>query len=323
MKINIKSGKKILQRGMMVFTVLCFPYVVTLAWTGSVAGSEQVMAKGEIIGSAPELISRRKILLDRDGSRYMDVEEYLIGAVAKQIPADYHLEALKAQAVIARTYIYGVMGEQTEIAESALDMDYLEQGQLEKLWGTDRYPECYEKIKQAVKDTATVTMEYEGSYIEPLFCRSTGGKTRPLADLPYLAQVNCPQDVEAEGNLQVTAFSLAELSDKLSAVPGKGKVGKDQILQGIQVVERDLVGYVKQLQIGETLYSGDEIRYGLGLNSSLFRFEQYEDKIRVIVNGQGHGYGLSQYDANRKAQDGWNWDEILTYFYKNIMLVSE
>ena len=109
-------------------TGLMVPYVGTLAWTGTIRGEELHYEQQK------EVSGRRRILLDRSsGSYYMDIEEYLPGVIARQMPVDYEPEALKAQAIIARTYICRQMeasGEGDEIAESALDMDYVEADQL-------------------------------------------------------------------------------------------------------------------------------------------------------------------------------------------------
>lgn len=198
------------KKGCVVFaSACCFPYVATLGWTGSIRGSQEMAQT-----TAPGLISGKQIIFDRvsqgNGSEQekapsMDVEQYLVGVVARQMPADYELEALKAQAVIARTYIYGQMGGADEIYESALDMDYLEQAQLERMWGTRNYMEFYEKVEKAVADTSCMVMEYEGACIDPWFCRCSAGKTRDGDDAhPYFSSVNCPKDLEADDYLQIT-----------------------------------------------------------------------------------------------------------------------
>ncbi len=317
------------KKGCVVFaSACCFPYVATLGWTGSIRGSQEMAQT-----TAPGLISGKQIIFDRvsqgNGSEQekapsMDVEQYLVGVVARQMPADYELEALKAQAVIARTYIYGQMGGADEIYESALDMDYLEQAQLERMWGTRNYMEFYEKVEKAVADTSCMVMEYEGACIDPWFCRCSAGKTRDGDDAhPYFSSVNCPKDLEADDYLQITEWEKEEFSKIISGIPGERPVSADQVPGMIQIGERDSAGYVTLVQIGNYQFTGDEIRYALGLNSSFFRFEDYEGKIRVVGKGIGHGYGMSQYDANRKALDGWSFEEILKYFYQNIMLVSE
>lgn len=296
-----------------VLLAFLFPYVVTLAWTGTVEGREKRI----------ESLNSRKILLDRgDTPAYMDMEEYLIGVLARQIPAEYEEEALKAQAIIARTYIVGLMGEDTEIAESALDLDYLEGNELVELWG-DHAAENYKKLEQAVNATAGQIMEWEGKPISPLFHRASAGKTRAGGEgYPYLEALDVPEDLEADHFLQAVAFSKEEFAEKIREIPGAGEVSAETLPGDIQVLKTDGAGYVEEIQIGTKSYRGEEVQYTLGLASPCFSVEEYDGGLRVVTKGIGHGYGLSQYGAHRKAQEGWTAEEILTYFYKNIEMIS-
>lgn len=114
---------------------ILIPYITTLAWTGRVEGNTD---RGAVSG--------RTILLDREGSPApVDMEEYLIGITALQIPAEYDMEAIKAQAIIARTYLCKQMQGKDRIEESALDLDYLEQSQMEEMWGKADYLANYKK----------------------------------------------------------------------------------------------------------------------------------------------------------------------------------
>ena len=133
-----------------------FPYVVTLALSGAVRGT------GGGYSGQGQLTSGRRIRLDRQGKGYVDVEEYLVGVVARQMPADYEKEALKAQAVIARTYVCRQMDGRTEILQSELNLEYLEEEQMEKLWGKPRFLEYYQKVRQAVEETRGAVMVSEG-----------------------------------------------------------------------------------------------------------------------------------------------------------------
>lgn len=307
-------------------TGLMVPYVGTLAWTGTIRGEELRYEQQKNVSG------RRRILLDRtNGSYYMDMEEYLPGVIARQMPVEYDTEALKAQAIIARTYICRQMeaaGEGDEIAESALDMDYVESNQLKSLWGSSRFPEYYKKLEDAVKATAGIVMTYEGHLIDPVFCRATAGMTRK-GDFshPYLEPVDCPGDVEAEGYMQIVTFSKNEFAEAVNRIPegqtGARQVDASQIPDTIQIVSRDDAGYVDQIQIGNAGYSGEEIQYALGLSSACFAIEPFEEKVRVSSKGIGHGYGLSQVSANEKAAAGWKAEDILGYFYKNIAFISE
>lgn len=300
---------------LLVLLVLLVPYVTTLAWTGTVSGKEYRRSEG---------YSGKKIILDRDQSTYLDVEEYLIGIVGRQIPADYEPEALKAQAIIARTYIYKQFGAEMEIAESSLDLDYLEEAQLEKIWGKENFIEYYEKIQKAVNDTAGVVMVYEDELIDPLFHRASVGQTRGGDDRhPYLQAVDSREDLEAPEYLTIETWEKEQFANLINQIPDHVEVSVEQLPDTIQLVERDQAGYTTQIQIGSKIYTGEEVQMALSLSSSGFSLESYDGKIRAICKGIGHGYGLSQYGANKKAADGWTATEILEHFYKNIVLISE
>lgn len=292
---------------------LLIPYIITLVWTGTIRGEAK----------QPEMISGKKIRLDRDQTSYMDVEEYLIGVVGKQIPADYGQEALKAQAIIARTYIYKQMGGESEIMESTLDMDYLEEKQLEALWGSEGFVESYEQIQEAVEATQGTVITWEGELIDALFHRASAGQTRNADENhPYLQSVESLRDVEAENYLSVTSWSAEDFAARISGVKEGVQVLPEQVPEAIQLIEKEEGGYVKQIQIGNHTFTGEEIQAALGLSSSCFSLEGYEGQIRAVCKGIGHGYGMSQYGARVKAQDGMMAEEILGYYYKNVVVAK-
>lgn len=295
---------------------LLLPYIITLAWTGTIEGTELKLKEEE---------SSRRILMDRgNGSSYMDVEEYLVGVVSRQIPADFGQEALRAQAVAARTYIYKQMSDQKEIKESELNMNYLEEKQLQAVWGGEHFAEYYKNVESAVNTTRGMVMTYEEQYIDPMFHRASTGRTRNGDDAhPYLCEADSREDVEAEEFLKVMIFEKQEFAQKVSQIPDSGQITAEQVPSTIQIISRDDSGYVEQLQIGGNTYTGDLVQNALDLPSCCFTIEEYEGKIRVVCKGIGHGYGLSQYGARAKAAQGWKAEDILSYFYKNIVLISE
>lgn len=294
---------------------LLLPYIITLAWTGRIEEKKDI----------PLITSGKKIILDRkNGESYMDAEEYLTGVVAKQIPADYGREALRAQAIIARTYIYGKMNGQNEVKESELNMEYLEEKQMEQMWGSDSFVAYYEAVEEAVRSTAGMVMTCDGKLIEPLFHRACTGFTRTGDENhPYLVSVESRRDVEAEGYTSVVAWSREEFVTKLKNLPESEGISGDQALQSIQVIVRDESGYVEEIMVGTKTYTGEEVRFVLGLPSAAFSLEEYDGGIRAVCQGIGHGYGLSQYGAKVKAEAGETAENILAYFYKNIVLISE
>ena len=300
---------------MACILALLIPYIVTLAWTGRVEERREI----------PLITSGKKIILDRkSGESYIDVEEYLPGVVARQIPADYGREALRAQAIIARTYIYGKMNGLNEVKESELSMNYMEEKQMEMLWGSETFVKYYEEVEEAVRSTAGMVITCDGKLIEPLFHRVSAGRTRAGNEMhPYLQSVDSRADVEAEGYLSIMSWTPEEFVGKLKELPECGEILPDQALEAVQVVERDEGGYVREIMVGLKTYTGDEVRYALGLSSAAFSLEMYGGEIRAVCQGIGHGYGLSQYGARVRAESGETAEDILAYFYKNIVLISE
>ena len=300
-----------------------------MAWAGTEGAQEPQWQE------QPKEDSKYRIFLDRGQEGvWLDLEEYLPGVLAVEIPAQYEPEALKAQAVIARTYIRKQMKETKEgtleIQESALDLDYPQLEQLRQKWGTEEFPALYEKLEIAVKDTKGMVITYEGDYIDPMFCRTSAGMTRRGDENhPYLEPVECPGDPQAPGFTQILAWDAREFAQLVNQIPpGAGEaetaaILPEQIPESIQIVEREEGGYVRQISIGGRLLSGEAVRYGLGLNSCAFELEGQGDGVGARVRGSGHGYGLSQTEANRKAKEGWTAEEILKHFYKNIELVAE
>ena len=300
-------------RRFWIFCVLAvmFPYVATLALRGTIKGMEN-SEKGE-------LLSGRQVRLDRQG--YVDVEEYLVGVVARQMPADYAEEALKAQAIIARTCVYRQMEERSEISQTELNMDYLEEGQMEKLWGKPKFLEYYQKVRQAVEETNGTVMEWEGEYIEPLFHRCSGGWTREGDQgHPYLASVDSREDLESDGYLTVVTWTAGESTERIRQMKEGESLTQEQIPDSIQVIEKDDAGYVTRIQIGSHSFDGEEVRMALGLPSAAFTLEGYEGGVRAVCRGQGHGYGMSQYGAHKKASNGMKAEEILAYYYRDIKI---
>lgn len=294
---------------------LLLPYIITLAFTGRVEAKKNV----------PILTSGKKVILDRNGGEsYLDVEEFLPGAVAKQMPADYGREALRAQAVIARTYIYKKMDGRAAIKESELQMEYLEEKQMRAMWGSEAFVDFFKAVEEAVSSTAGFVATYDGKPIDPLFHRASTGVTRNGDEShPYLQSVSSKEDVKAEGYLSIMTWSKEDFAARINGIGGGVPVEADKLPQSIQIISKAEGGYVTQIQIGTKVYTGEEVEYALGLSSTAYALEEYDGAIRAVCQGIGHGYGLSQYGARCMAAEGKTAEEILAYFYKNIVLESE
>lgn len=281
---------------MVLWMTVMIPYVTTLAWTGRIR---------------------------TDTGAEVPAEEFLTGVVAAEIPAEYGIETLKAQAVLARTYVYRLVDPGLErIREEELDIDCLSMREMEKKWGKEYFREYYGKIRTAVQETEGLVAEYDGELIEPFYCEASAGKTRELATYPYIRSVESPGDLGAEEFLCVRTFTEAEFADKIGRIGGP-RPGADGIAEKIQIIERDDAGYVKRVQIGDMDYSGDEVRDSLGLKSSCFQFSSADGKIRVSSKGIGSGYGFSQAGADAmEREQGSEFRELLKYYFQGIEIVK-
>lgn len=301
--------------------VICIPYLLTLLWIGqSEAGLFRVLQPSERTEAA-----KKTVILDHGSSRTaMDLEEYLIGITALQIPEDYEWEALKAQVIIARTALLRQMNGAASVLESALDFDYLDLEELTKRFGEDAGLALYERIRAAAEETKGKALFWQEDYIEPLFHYLSAGRTREGGEeAPYLASAEAPEAKEAEDFLSEFFFSRKEFAKCLNRMSETPEMQEETVLESFQIIERDRAGYVETVMAGDKTYSGDTVRWALSLPSSAFHIEETQDGVCVEVRGIGHGYGLEQYGANKKAEAGWSAEKILHYYYKNIVIDTE
>ena len=320
----------------------------TAGWNGNSHSADQ---------GDREVYSRR-IILERYGVRtYLSVEDYLPGVMVCQTGPEMGQEALKCQAVIARTYIYRQMGERVEIQEEELDLDYLgdytaQAGKTLTVHQKEELAERLEQCRQAAEAPAGTVRKYEDRYILPLFHERSAGRTRTgEADYPYLQSVESKWDVvgndgnktsqeqqgseletrtgdgaakEVAAGVSEVSFSLSEFAQRIKNLSDAPSLDPDRLSSEIQIVKRDDAGYVLQIKIGPRTYTGDDVQYALDLPSSCFTIDtRTSGTITVTVKGRGHGYGLSQNGAQAMAEEGWSYSDILNYYYKNISLMTE
>ena len=287
--------------------------------------TQNVSAGPSVTDKAPVIIVERN-----HKTVSVSVEEYLVYVLAAQIHAEFEKETLKAQAILARTYIYDLMFSEKdrirwEIHEEELDMDALSMKQMKTKWGEEQYPEYLEKLQSAIRETEGMYIICEGKIIEPLFCYASAGKTRSYGDeLPYLKSVESSGDLSAERWQSLPIFEIREFAKRINEIPGAVTVTQEELKsgEGIQIIERDEAGYVKHVQIGQKTYTGEEVQYALGLASANYSFEYLGGKIRIICKGIGHGYGFAQFGANEMAKEGKTYEELLKYYFAKVDLVT-
>ena len=320
----------------VLMIMVMIPYVTTMAWTGRIGGGDFTGFE-ELAGAGGEgsqggslgtdgngAAGRRYVAVEREGKvSRVPAEDFLVHVLAAQIPADFGPETLKAQAVIARTYIYREMDGAEEIPEEALDMDALSGAQMEELWG-GTYQEDYSRIGEAVSATSGLYLAYEGEPAEVFFCRAASGATRSGGqEHPCLRQAESPGDLLADGYLSIAVFTPEDLARRVSAIPGAVSPDADRLLEEIQVAERDGAGYVVQIQIGPKTYSGKRSSTPWACPPRAFYFDELQGKVRVTCKGIGHGYGFSQAGASALEKEGLGFEALLDHYFQNVEILKE
>ena len=241
----------------------------------------------------------------------VSAEQYLVGILAQEIDPSMEQETLKTQAILARTWLYRAIGTKTSVSESELAIHAMTLSQMKSVWGEDEYL-YYEKLHAAVVETAGQCLYYDDELAAPLFHKISAGMTRfdQTGSCPYLVGVDCVYDVESPGYQTVKQFTREEFAGRLNQIDKARQLAADVALT------LDAQGYVMNLQVSEISFSAEEAALALGIPSLWFRLEDYADTIRVIAKGIGHGYGMSQYGADRYAGEGRDYKWILQHYFQ-------
>lgn len=243
----------------------------------------------------------------------LSLEDYVTGVVAAEMPATFNSEALKAQAIVARTYALNLISKNKKLTDTISTQAYKDESQLKKLWGSS-YNTYYKKVKNAVNATKGIVLTYEGSYIYAVYHSTSNGKTENAevvwkVSYPYLKSVNSSWDKNVSSYERTIDKSLEELNKILG-------ITIDEIKE-IKLI-RNNTGRVEEVIIGEEKYQGTDFRMLLGLRSTDFDITLKENKIIITTRGYGHGVGMSQYGANEMAKQGKTYKQILNHYYTNI-----
>lgn len=264
-----------------------------------------------------ELINRENVTTgdmsdtESDTTPQEEIEQQLIGIVAKEIGVDAEQEAVLAQCVIARTNLCDAIEKCTDAPES------LSLEEMRSLWGI-HFEECYERLEACVTQTKGEVLRWDGDYVYAAYHAISAGSTRNMEELygdvqmPYLKAQDCTADVLAEEYLEVTYWEKEEFVQKCNELFVESGVAD---CGDIVIESRDEAGYVLAMQVGKTACDGETFRGAFGLSSACFTITEIDKNIRIVTKGVGHGFGLSQNMANEMAKEGCGYKEILTYFF--------
>lgn len=341
----------------ILFLFICLPGLIvglgaeSAAWEGSAdssfvpeSGSSTAHPTGTTTPTPTPVINRpitaiRVYNATTKQSFETTLEEYIVEVVLAEMPAYFELEALKAQAVAARTYTYKKIleGENKDHPGCAVCTD---SGHCQA-WralsavtastpkpdgtGAMTADEKIEKVQRAVEETAGMIACFDGQPIEALYHSCSGGMTEQVENvwqgspIPYLVAVESPGEEPAGASYKDSVtMKKKEFIEKLKKAKAEVTATVENVFTGISQIKRTASGRVASIQIGGVIFTGKELRSIFGLRSTHIRFSEDGEKITLITYGYGHGVGLSQHGANARAKEGMNYIEILKFYYTGI-----
>lgn len=259
------------------------------------------------------------VQLDDGIVRKMELDEYLICVLLAEMPAEFDVDALKAQAVVARTYTLRRFETGGKHEKAAVCTDhtccqaYCTQ---DEFLARGESKEMLDKVRDAVYETTGEVITYNGDLIEATYFSCSGGRTEDAlavwgAEIPYLQAVDSPGEENASHYMDTMTFSLKEFCDLIGESLTGDWLGEIIYTDG---------GGVDTIQIGNQTYKGTTLRQKLGLRSTAFVITAVGDTVTITTKGFGHRVGMSQYGAEAMAVLGHDYKEILEYYYTGTTL---
>ena len=289
----------------------------------------------EIVESTPADADCYYVWREKTGEiQAIPVQEYILGAVAAEMPVSFETEALKAQAVAAHTYaqrqcLAAAGRDDLHGADFSDDpakfQAFLTQDELRERWGT-HYDVNYRRLSTIVGEVVENVLVYEDEPILAAFHAISSGRTDAAktiwgTDLPYLQPVECPADKDAPSFEETVSFSPDEAGDRLrGAHPALDLAVEPEEWFGEPIVSE--AGTVLSIPVADGLFTGGEIRSLFGLRSASFTVSFEKGQFVFTTRGFGHNVGMSQYGANQMARDGADYREILARYYPGAELHS-
>ena len=259
----------------------------------------------------------------------IDIEEYLYGVLSSEMPSTFDEEALKAQAIAARTYvIYKMENNITSghkissvCTNSAHCQAYTSYDDLKKIKGEDWIKSDYVKVKKAVDDTKGQIVSYEEKAILPLYFSTSSGKTENSKDVfstqyPYLVSVDSPYEENSPKYSTTYSIKKSKFIKYIKNIYPQINISLDKLDKEVSIVDRTDGGCVKIIEVGNVKISGTDMRKILNLNSANFTINYNNDEMNFTVKGYGHGVGMSQWGAEGMAKKGYKYYDILFHYFK-------
>ncbi|WP_238906089.1 stage II sporulation protein D [Clostridium sp. YIM B02506] len=270
--------------------------------------------------------------VESNSNEEMDLEEYIVGVIAAEMPAEFEIEALKAQAIAARTYALKRIVTPCEQANGADICDtvhcqvYISKEKRMGMWDKSQEEEenYWKKFQQAVQETKGKVLSYEGKLVlYPQFFSTSWGKTEDSAsvfasDVPYLKSVDSPGEEDSKSYKSNKELTVEEFVKLVNNKYKEAKLSASNLNGSVSILSKNPGGSVAEVKLGGAKIKGTEFRTLLNLKSANFTIKVANGKVNIECIGYGHGVGMSQRGANVMAKAGTKSEEILKHYYQGV-----
>lgn len=249
------------------------------------------------------------------------LEEYIVGVLAGEMPIYFELEALKAQAVAARSYALKRMeynkNNEYDVVDSIMNQVYLDRDYLKEAWGSS-YTSNINKLIRAVNETNGEYLDYDGGIADALFFSTSNGYTEN-SDVVFSFDVPYLKSVDSKWDESVSSVFHSSITISVSDFLQKMKISNSDKVVFSDIVKSD-TGRVISININGVDFKGMDVYNNLGLKSLDFSLEQVGSNVVINTSGYGHGVGMSQYGALGMAKNGYNYRDILFHYYTGVTI---
>lgn len=249
------------------------------------------------------------------------LEEYIVGVLAGEMPIYFELEALKAQAVAARSYALKRMeynkNNEYDVVDSIMNQVYLDRDYLKEVWGSS-YTSNINKLIRAVNETSGEYLDYDGGIADALFFSTSNGYTEN-SDVVFSFDVPYLKSVDSKWDESVSSVFHSSITISVSDFLQKMKISNSDKVVFSDIVKSD-TGRVISININGVDFKGMDVYNNLGLKSLDFSLEQVGSNVVINTSGYGHGVGMSQYGALGMAKNGYNYRDILFHYYTGVTI---
>jgi len=302
----------------MLFLTIIFVAVPSFFMLQIYNEEETILKKEETILESPnesnEIFIKVK-QINKNNILKINLEEYVEGVLAGEMPITFNIEALKAQAVAARTYAVRRIKESNsyDVVDTVMNQVFIDDDTLKIKWGNN-YQNYKEKIQRAVEETKGEYVDYNGTYADTLFFSTSTGNTENSEEIfgtkvSYLQSVSSYWDEEVSPVYEEKNIFTREEFCNLLGITGCEKIS-------VTIPSMTTTGRIKKIIINGKTFNGDVVAAKLGVRSNYFSIYIENNNVAVVTKGYGHGVGMSQYGAEGMANNGYSYKEILEHYYQ-------